>query len=103
MKQYVVAVYQTLMATAKSVSLLNMGDLFKKTGLRRLWLALLVFCLDIGIKLIVMNAMGYGWANRIELLPFFNLLYVHNLGAAFSFLSDQPGGNSGYLVGLLLL
>ncbi|MFA0521808.1 signal peptidase II, partial [Vibrio sp. 10N.222.55.E8] len=31
------------------------------------------------------------WANRIEVLPFFNLLYVHNYGAAFSFLSDQAG------------
>jgi len=40
---------------------------------------------------VVMNSMGYGWENRIEILPFFNLLYVHNYGAAFSFLSDQAG------------
>lgn len=63
----------------------------KQTGLRWLWLAVVVFCFDIGIKLVVMNNMGYGWTNRIEVLPFFNLLYVHNLGAAFSFLSDQEG------------
>ncbi len=63
----------------------------KQSGVRWLWLAALVFVADISIKLVVMNNMGYGWVNRIEILPFFNLLYVHNLGAAFSFLSDQPG------------
>jgi signal peptidase II len=63
----------------------------KKSGVRWLWLAALVFVADIGIKLLVMNNMGYGWSNRIEVLPFFNLLYVHNYGAAFSFLSDQAG------------
>ncbi|MFV0450257.1 MAG: signal peptidase II [Vibrio sp.] len=63
----------------------------KQSGVRWLWLALLVFVADIGIKLVVMNGMGYGWESRIEILPFFNLLYVHNYGAAFSFLSDQAG------------
>ncbi|MBY7901607.1 signal peptidase II [Vibrio fluvialis] len=63
----------------------------KQSGVRWLWLALLVFVADIAIKLVVMNSMGYGWENRIEILPFFNLLYVHNYGAAFSFLSDQAG------------
>ncbi len=63
----------------------------KQSGVRWLWLALLIFIADIGIKLVVMNSMGYGWENRIEILPFFNLLYVHNYGAAFSFLSDQAG------------
>ncbi|TRN23133.1 signal peptidase II [Vibrio furnissii] len=63
----------------------------KQSGVRWLWLALLIFVSDIAIKLVVMNGMGYGWENRIEVLPFFNLLYVHNYGAAFSFLSDQAG------------
>ncbi|WP_165310407.1 signal peptidase II [Vibrio ziniensis] len=63
----------------------------KQSGVRWLWLALVMFVADIGIKLVVMNSMGYGWDNRIEILPFFNLLYVHNYGAAFSFLSDQAG------------
>lgn len=61
------------------------------SGLRWLWLALLVFVLDIGTKLLVMNTMQYGPAYSIELLPFFNLTYVHNYGAAFSFLSDAGG------------
>ncbi|KLV07614.1 MULTISPECIES: signal peptidase II [Photobacterium] len=63
----------------------------KQSGVRWLWLAALVFIVDIASKLVVMNTMEYGWPNRIELLPFFNLLYVHNYGAAFSFLSDAGG------------
>ncbi|MDX1303295.1 signal peptidase II [Photobacterium sp.] len=63
----------------------------KQSGVRWLWLAALVFILDIVTKLLVMNTMDYGWPNRIELLPFFNLLYVHNYGAAFSFLNDAGG------------
>lgn len=63
----------------------------KQSGLRWLWLAFMVFLLDIGSKYLVVKSIGYGWENRIELLPFFNLLYVHNYGAAFSFLSDASG------------
>ncbi|WED22404.1 signal peptidase II [Vibrio sp. JC009] len=69
----------------------NSSPTLKESGVRWLWLAALIFVLDIGIKFAVMGNMGYGWANRIEILPFFNLLYVHNYGAAFSFLSDQAG------------
>ncbi|GAL06002.1 signal peptidase II [Photobacterium aphoticum] len=63
----------------------------KQSGVRWLWLAALVFIVDIASKFLVMHNMDYGWPNRIELLPFFNLLYVHNYGAAFSFLSDAGG------------
>ncbi|NOI64785.1 signal peptidase II [Vibrio sp. 99-8-1] len=63
----------------------------QQSGVRWLWLATLVFIADIGIKYLVMNRMGFGWDNRIEILPFFNFLYVHNYGAAFSFLSEQGG------------
>ncbi|MGO1297300.1 MAG: signal peptidase II [Vibrio sp.] len=63
----------------------------KQSGIRWLGLALLVFIADIGIKYVVMNTMSYGWENRVEILPFFNFVYVHNFGAAFSFLSDQTG------------
>ncbi|CZF79052.1 signal peptidase II [Grimontia marina] len=74
----------------------------KQSGLRWLWLALLVFVLDIGSKLLVMNTMGYGWSNRIEVLPFFNLLYVHNYGAAFSFLSDAGGWQRWFFAAIAL-
>lgn len=75
----------------------------KQSGLRWLWLALLVFIADIGIKFLVMNSMGYGWENRIEVLPFFNLIYVHNPGAAFSFLSDQSGWQRWLFTGIAFL
>ncbi len=56
----------------------NSSLALKQSGLRWLWLALLVFIADITIKLIVMDNMGYGWANRIEVLPFFNRVYGHS-------------------------
>ncbi len=62
-----------------------------QSGLRWLWLAVVIFIADIGIKYYVLENIGFGWKHRIEVLPFFNILHVHNYGAAFSFLSDQPG------------
>nr|WP_205409409.1 signal peptidase II [Vibrio ruber] len=83
---------------------MNMTELtLKRSGIRWLWLAVVVFALDIVIKLVVMNHMDYGWQHRIEVLPFFNLLYVHNYGAAFSFLSDQTGWQRWLFTGIALL
>ncbi len=56
----------------------NSSLALKQSGLRWLWLALLVFIADITIKLIVMDNMGYGWANRNYLLPYLNLLDYQN-------------------------
>ncbi len=39
----------------------------------------------------------------VELLPFLNLVLVYNPGAAFSFLSDQPGWQKNLFVGIALL
>lgn len=72
----------------------------KESGIRWLWLALLVLVLDITTKYWVMNTIGFGWENRIEVLPFFNLLYVHNYGAAFSFLSDAGGWQRWFLAAI---
>ncbi|AZL84005.1 lipoprotein signal peptidase [Aliivibrio salmonicida] len=77
--------------------------LLKESGLRWLWLAGLVFMADISIKLFVMKEMTYGWANRIEVLPFFNFLYAHNYGAAFSFLSDQAGWQRWFFTGIAIV
>lgn len=66
-----------------------MLKLFKTTGLRWLWLAGLVLILDQLTKIWVMNDMEL--YQSISVLPFFNLTYVHNYGAAFSFLSDAGG------------
>lgn len=63
----------------------------KESGVRWLWLALFIFLADIAIKFLVLEYIEFGWQHRIEITPFFNLLYVRNYGAAFSFLSDQAG------------
>jgi len=56
---------------------------------RWLSLAALVVVIDQVTKLVVSRAIAYG--NGIEVAPFFNLVLVHNKGAAFSFLSSAAG------------
>ncbi|MDN3651709.1 signal peptidase II [Thalassotalea ponticola] len=66
-----------------------MAHIFKQTGLRWLWLALLMLIVDQATKQLVVATMDY--RQSIAVMPFFNLTYVHNTGAAFSFLADQGG------------
>lgn len=66
-----------------------MLKLFSQTGLRFVWLAVLVFVFDQWSKQAVLQHMEL--YQSMQLTPFFNLTYVHNYGAAFSFLSDQGG------------
>lgn len=56
-----------------------------------LWLSVivLVVIIDRVSKLWVMQNLPY--AESIQVLPFFNLFFVYNTGAAFSFLSDFGG------------
>ena len=57
--------------------------------LKWLWLSGLVIVLDQASKLAVVKAMNL--YESISVIPFFNLTYVHNTGAAFSLLSDAGG------------
>lgn len=66
-----------------------MKKLFTETGLRWLWLTLLLLIIDQLTKHWVAGTFEYG--ETLSVLPFFNLYYVHNTGAAFSFLADQGG------------
>jgi len=66
-----------------------MTSLFKNTGLRWLWLTLVCLVLDQVTKHWVAGSMEL--YQSITVFPFFNITYVHNLGAAFSFLADQGG------------
>jgi len=61
------------------------------------WLALtaLAVILDQLTKQLVVEQMQL--YQRIEIMPFFNLFYVHNYGAAFNFLSDQQGWQRWFL------
>ncbi|WP_445767815.1 signal peptidase II [Rheinheimera sp.] len=66
-----------------------MAALFKDSGWRLWWLILLVLVADQVTKQVVIANMQL--FDSIDLLPFFNLTYVRNYGAAFSFLSDAGG------------
>jgi signal peptidase II len=66
------------------------------------WLALaaLIVAIDQLTKYAVSHALAPG--ERVTLTPFFNLVLVHNPGAAFSFLSEQPGWQRGLFIGIAL-
>jgi signal peptidase II len=57
--------------------------------LKWLWLSLLAIILDQASKLLVDNSMQL--YESIPIMPYFSLTYVHNTGAAFSFLSEAGG------------
>jgi len=69
--------------------------------LKWLWLSLLALVLDQASKLAIANSMAL--YESIELLPFFNLTYVHNPGAAFSFLSEAGGWQRWFFAALALI
>lgn len=59
------------------------------SGLRWLWLALLVLVIDLVIKQAITTCFMLYETRR--LIPFFNLHYTHNPGAAFNFLAGADG------------
>jgi len=75
------------MAMAKPDTSLNM--------LKWLWLTGLAVALDQASKLAIDASMQL--YQSIELIPFFNLTYVRNTGAAFSFLSEAGGWQRWFL------
>ncbi|WDE08156.1 signal peptidase II [Thalassomonas viridans] len=62
---------------------------FADSGLRWIWLTLVFLVIDQVTKHWVAGTMDL--YQSIKVLSFFNITYVHNPGAAFSFLADQPG------------
>jgi len=69
--------------------------------LKWLGLSLLALVLDQASKLLVDSTMQL--YQSIPLLPFFKLTYVHNTGAAFSFLSEAGGWQRWFFAGLALV
>ena len=65
-----------------------------------LWIgvAVLIVVLDQLTKVLVMGRFQHG--DSLPLTSFFNLVRVHNLGAAFSFLSDAGGWQRWFFTGL---
>ena len=68
----------------------------------RKWLALsgLVLVLDQITKYVVSRT--FALYESVEVTPFFNLVLVHNRGAAFSFLSDAGGWQRGFFIAIAL-
>ncbi len=68
--------------------------------LKWLWLSAVTVVLDQASKLAITYSMQL--YQSIPLLPFFNLTYVHNTGAAFSFLSGAGGWQRWFFAGLAM-
>lgn len=60
-----------------------------QSGLRWLWLAIIIIGLDQFSKYYLNNYLVMG--TPLEILPFFNLALVYNTGAAFAFLKEAGG------------
>ena len=69
--------------------------------LRWLWLSALAIALDQASKLVVDNSMQL--YESIPILPGFSLTYVHNTGAAFSFLSEAGGWQRWFFAALAFI
>lgn len=68
--------------------------------LKWLWLSFLALILDQWSKQIVDGSMQL--YQSIPVIPYFNLTYVHNTGAAFSFLSQAGGWQRWFFAALAL-
>ena len=71
------------------------------TMLKWLWLSLLAVILDQASKLAITSSMQL--YQSIPVMPFFKLTYVHNTGAAFSFLSEAGGWQRWFFAALALV
>jgi signal peptidase II len=69
--------------------------------LKWLGLSFLAVVLDQVSKLAVSGSMQL--YQSIKIMPYFNLTYVHNTGAAFSFLSDAGGWQRWFFAGLAVI
>ncbi len=71
------------------------------TGLRWLWLAVLVIAVDLGSKQWVMSHFYLG--ESLPVIPFLSFTYAHNPGAAFSFLADSGGWQRWFFAAIAVL
>ncbi|URL02325.1 signal peptidase II [Avibacterium sp. 20-126] len=70
--------------------------MLKNSGLAFLWLSAVAFCLDLLTKYFVVS--HFELYESIQILPIFNLTYVRNYGAAFSFLADHSGWQKSFFI-----
>ncbi|EKT53591.1 signal peptidase II [Providencia sneebia] len=70
------------------------------TGLRWIWLTVVLIILDLGIKQVVLKEMDLHVTHPV--MPFLNLMYAQNFGAAFSFLADEGGWQRWFFAGVAI-
>ncbi|HKM16298.1 MAG TPA: signal peptidase II [Marinospirillum sp.] len=74
---------------------------FQKRNLPWVLIAALVVLLDLASKAWISGNFDYG--QRLEVLPVFDLVLLHNTGAAFSFLADSGGWQRWFFVGIAVV
>ncbi|CCK15233.1 Lipoprotein signal peptidase [Cronobacter universalis NCTC 9529] len=70
------------------------------TGLRWLWLVVVVLIVDLGSKALILQHFALG--ETVSLFPSLNLHYARNYGAAFSFLADKGGWQRWFFAGIAI-
>ena len=70
------------------------------TGLRWLWLVVVVLIIDLGSKYLILQNFALG--DTVSLFPSLNLHYARNYGAAFSFLADSGGWQRWFFAGIAI-
>ncbi|WP_225639469.1 signal peptidase II [Candidatus Profftia sp. (ex Adelges kitamiensis)] len=78
-----------------------MKQLIMHTGLRWLWLSLIVLIIDLYSKHLVLKYLSLG--STRALLPLLNIHYVRNYGAAFSFLATSSGWQHGFFINIAIV
>lgn len=73
-----------------------------RSGLAWLWLTAVVLVLDQATKVVV-QAYFAPYQDVVAITPFFNLVHVHNTGAAFSLFADQAGWQRWFFLGVALV
>ncbi|MCS6785615.1 MAG: signal peptidase II [Thiobacillaceae bacterium] len=71
----------------------------RRGGYGWLWLSALVLMLDQASKFLIQSTLA-PHQDIVVVTPFFNLVHVHNTGAAFSLLADQSGWQRWLFLGL---
>lgn len=72
-----------------------------KNGLIFLWFSIVILVSDLLTKYIIITR--FKLHESIEILPVFNLTYVRNYGAAFSFLSDHNGWQKYFFIAIAII
>lgn len=85
------------MAAADSAKPVRWQD----SGWRLLWVPLVIIALDQLTKQLILATLNL--YERVQVLPFFDIVHARNFGAAFSFLSDAGGWQRWFFTALAVV